>query len=133
MPKVTVKKSLIDSLSGISVGVNGFVVASEMRVMLGLGIPAVNAGPYARMVASLGVTVGSDLGIVKCRQATVVLTAGTGVGLSMSDTVASGVNYALKELGVTKKLESDTKKDVYDKELFNKSDWVPDKPICRSG
>lgn len=129
-PTITEKKSIIDSLSGVSVGVNGFVFATEMRVMLGLGVPAVNAGPYARLVTSVGLTVGSDLGIVKCRQATVTVTAGTGIALSMSDTIAAGINQVFSRLGATRQVEEDNNKQILEQQVYQNSFWAPQVQAC---
>jgi len=130
-PTVTVEKSIIDSLDGISIGANGFVFATDIRIMLGLGIPAASAGPYGRLTTSVGLTVGSDLGIIKCRQATVVISSGGGVGISASDTVVSGINAILEKLGIPKKVEEDSGKDVVLEEVYNQTFTTPDKAICK--
>jgi hypothetical protein len=130
-PKIEVKKDLLKSLSGISIGANGFVFATDIRIMLGLGIPAANAGPYGRLTTSVGLTVGSDLGIVKCRQATVVVSAGGGVGMSAANSVVFGINQVLSRLGLAKKVEEDSGKDFLLEEIYNKTFTAPEKAICK--
>lgn len=130
----------VKSLDGISVGATGFVFATDIRFMLGLGIPAATAGPYVRLVTSVGLSLGSDIGLlcgdncVKCHGTTVVINGAVGAGISISQSVARAINeYAKRVLGVKKKVvEEDSGKDLLSKELFNKS-FVPNTPICNGG
>ncbi len=79
--------SIVDSIEGVSVGVNGLVVATAFEVGLLFGVPVAGAGPIASFITSLGLTNGSDLGIVKCKQATVTATLTGGVGVNLYDPV----------------------------------------------
>jgi hypothetical protein len=133
MPKVTSQHKFIDSLTGISLGVNGFVFTTEIRVSLGLGTPTANAGPYARLVTSVGLTVGSSVGLIRCRQVTVTVTGAAGVGLLLSDNVAKGINVLLAALGLANRVAEENTKDVVSRQLYNTAFWSPDLPVCRLG
>ncbi len=82
-PTVTTEKSMIDSLQGVSVGVNGIVVAYQAKVLLGLGVPLFTAGPFGGITVSVGLTNGSDLGIVKCKQASLDVVISGGLGFTV--------------------------------------------------
>ncbi|MGN9812904.1 hypothetical protein ACTMSW_26570 [Micromonospora sp. BQ11] len=85
-PELTVSKSIMDSITGLSVGVSGVVFAVEMKAQAGIGMPVAFAGPYAKVVLSLGLTNGSALGapLARCVGATLDGKVGAGVGVSLS-------------------------------------------------
>ncbi len=93
-PKFTVVRPLLDTLGGLSVGVNGIVLAVQLKTQIGLGVTAANAGPFGALTVAVGATVGSDLGIVKCRGVTVSIDAKAGVGFK----IAPGAEKVLKSL-----------------------------------
>ncbi len=86
LPKYRVLKSMARSIEGIAIGPSGLVYGAEMRWMLGVGIPGSAVGPYVKVKVSAGVANGSALGaaLARCTQSDLALTAGTGVGLSLS-------------------------------------------------
>lgn len=84
---MTEREKLIESIAGVSVGVNGLVYAVAFEFGLLIGLPVAGAGPVASFITSIGVTNGSDLGIVKCRQSNLTSTLTGGVGLSVYDPV----------------------------------------------
>jgi hypothetical protein len=86
IPKYRVIKSMLGSIAGIAVGPSGVVYGAEMRWMLGVGIPGSAVGPYVKVRVSAGVANGSALGaaLTRCTQSDLALTAGTGVGISLS-------------------------------------------------
>ena len=134
-PTITPTSDILESLKGISVGVNGIVFATEMRVMLGLGVSAANAGPYARLITSVGLTVGSDIGFagqaMKCRQATVTVTGAFGAGLALSKSVASSLNGLFQRLGSAHQIEEENLGDLVSETLYGNSFWSPDTAYCR--
>ncbi|HUF53876.1 MAG TPA: hypothetical protein VMR52_08915 [Dehalococcoidia bacterium] len=67
-PEMTEEVSILESLRGVSVGVNGIVVAAEFRFGATIGLPVAGAGPWGSLTMSLGLTNGSSLGIVQCKQ-----------------------------------------------------------------
>lgn len=122
-PTWTTEKSILDSLSGVSIGVNGVVAAAEFRFSLQMGLPVAGAGPYASIIASVGLTNGSSIGLVQCRSASLTLVVHGGVGISLS----SWVNKALeKALGVKVPAE----KELLKKEIANVAETIPNVPLC---
>lgn len=130
VPTFTAKKDIIESVSGTSLGANGLVLAWEAKILLGVGIPWFDAGPYARLTHSTGTTLGSDLGAVKCRQVTVVVTAGGGVGLSYTVKAKTAANVLLEKAGIKARIEDHDTKEVATKEIYNKTTYAPKNDIC---
>jgi hypothetical protein len=122
-PVFSVRESLMDSIQGVSVGVNGLVVATEFRFALGIGLPVAGAGPYASMIASVGVTKGSSIGMVQCHGGTLVLTLKGGVSVSLSTPLKTVLE---KVLGV--KVPDET--ELGRKDIVNVSQTRPDSKIC---
>lgn len=89
VPTANVIESPIDTLTGISVGVTGVVVAAQIKVLVGLGIPAALAGPFGAITISYGLTNGSAIGIVQCKQATLDVVAGYGAGYTLAPTLST--------------------------------------------
>ena len=84
-PSFNVVKSFLQSLEGVSVGINAIVFATQTKILFGVGTPAVAVGPFASLTAGITGTVGSDLGIVKCKQSSIDILGGFGVGASLSN------------------------------------------------
>ncbi|TCO44702.1 hypothetical protein [Actinocrispum wychmicini] len=95
VPTVTEKDDMLKSLQGVSIGINGIVAAFQYRIMIGMGVPAAAAGPYAKVIVSAGLTNGSDAGMVKCKNVSLTLSAGAGVGTTLNKTVASAIEKVL--------------------------------------
>lgn len=124
VPTMTTGKSILESIQGVSVGVNGVVVAAEFRFGAQLGLPVASAGPYAALVASTGLVNGSSLGIVQCRQATLALTIRGGVGISVSTWVSN-------RLGVLLGMKIPPEKQLAEQEIFKQTQYTPDVVACR--
>ena len=129
-PVVTEEKSFIDSLQGISVGVNGLVVAYQIKVLAGVGVPLFSAGPYAAMTVSTGLTVGSDLGIVKCRIASLDVVAAGGLGYTFSSGAAKLLTSFLERLGLGE-AKIDTEYAGVTQTLVHNAHSAPDVPVCK--
>lgn len=124
-PTFTVRKSLTDSISGITLGPGGAVVAVKVKVGGAIGVPAAYAGPYSFITASVGVTNGSALGspIARCHSATLEIAAGGGGELIM----APDMGEALSRLFPQFKLESNAE---ISKTILTRKQTVPDVPLC---
>jgi len=126
VPTVSEKDDLLKSLGGVSLGVNGVVTALEYRIMVGFGVTAAAAGPYAKFVVSGGFTNGSDIGMVKCKNVTFIITASTGVGMSLSSTVKTVFQKLFgKEIGNQEDFKAG------EKELMNYSKSDPPTRGCK--
>lgn len=86
-PTMTEREKLVESIEGVSVGVNGLVFAAAFEFGLLVGLPVAGAGPVASFITSIGIVNGSDLGMVKCRQSNLTSTLTAGVGLTVYDPV----------------------------------------------
>jgi hypothetical protein len=93
-PQFSIEKPMIEDIHGIAVGVSGLVFASEFRWLLGIGTDVAMAGPYAKIVVSVGTSRGSFLGFmlggplsdplhpkIDCRGVTIKGDVGAGIGL----------------------------------------------------
>jgi hypothetical protein len=125
LPTMTARGTkLIDSLSGVSVGVNGAVVAVSFQFGYLIGLPYAGAGPTAALITSLGLTNGSSLGIVQCKQVSITSVVSGGVVISVFDPV----KQALKKLTGYEVPEQTT---LVSKNVLQES-WVkPDVTACR--
>jgi hypothetical protein len=83
-PTVTQVVSPVDNLNGVSEGVNGILVAEQVTVVIGVGVPAAMAGPFAALTVAYGLTNGSSIGIVQCRQTSVDVVLAGGVGFTLA-------------------------------------------------
>lgn len=136
-PTITPNPNILDSLKTISVGTNGVVFATSIRVMLGLGAFSFSAGPYAQVVTSVALASGSSIGFggaaMQCRQATVTIQGSFGAALAVSDTVAKGLNAYFKYIGVPERVETKTYPPLLSEPLYSNAFWMPDTGYCKLG
>lgn len=92
---ITATTDAVDNVNGISVGVSGLVLAYQAKLILGLGAFGFATGLELGLNASWGITNGSAIGIVKCRQATLTMTGTVGIGWSIPRALAAVVNTIL--------------------------------------
>ncbi|WP_231605810.1 hypothetical protein [Micromonospora sp. HK10] len=132
-PTFSVRESIMQSLRGVSIGVEAIVLAVEFRFGFLIGLPVAGAGPFVAIVASVGLTNGSAAGrvglplagpAVKCRGSTLVATVRAGEGISMSEPLAKAIEHVLK---VTVPKEA----DFFKKDIVNRTVVEPDVPLCR--
>jgi len=126
-PRFSVVSSIIDSLSGITLGPSGIVTAVSLKAMVGLGTPALSAGPYTSLTAAVGVTNGSALGaaLARCRGATLDLKGAGGAGIAISSSVVPILRGFLPP---------GTKLDVgveTSATILHREQVLPDVPLCR--
>jgi hypothetical protein len=126
-PEFSVKKSIIDSISGITLGPSGVVFAVKMKVQAALGIPVASAGPFGSVTTSVGVTNGSSLGapLARCRSASLDMEVGGGVSLSLSSPVLDALKKVLPPgVKIPDKKELSTN-------VLHREQVVPDVPLCK--
>jgi hypothetical protein len=97
IPKMTARggKHLIDNLQGVSIGVNAMVVGVSFQFGLVIGLPVAGAGPAASFITSLGLTNGSSLGIVQCKQVSITSVVSAGVAVQAFDPVKKALKALL--------------------------------------
>jgi hypothetical protein len=81
-PTLRVRQSLIDSISGITLGPSGIDIAIRTRFAAGADAPDAAKGAFVALTASFGVTNGSSLGapVARCHGATLDLGFAGGQG-----------------------------------------------------
>lgn len=94
------RRSLLQSANGVSLGVNGFVIAHKLQVTVGIGGFGFAVGPFVALTTAMTVTNGSDLGIVKCKGATLNIDMGRGIGYVIPTAVVKVINAFLRALNV---------------------------------
>jgi hypothetical protein len=125
-PTASVAQGLVDSLSGIAIGVSGFVFVAKVKVQAGLGVPAATAGPYVTLTATVGLTLGSSIGIVQCRLTNWALKGGVGFGVTITQDAIAAL---LDKLAIPKsKLKTETEKSI---DIMKADDHQPDVAACR--
>jgi hypothetical protein len=129
--ELTIKKSLVDSISGISVGVSAILVTYEAKFSVGIGAFGFTAGLYFKLTTTAGITIGSALGspITMCRSAQVGVWAGYGVGYTLPAAFTKVINKFLSLLNVAPIAKEAGIGEV--KNVINKSVIAPDVPLCR--
>ncbi|MGW0433434.1 hypothetical protein ACWDV4_12975 [Micromonospora sp. NPDC003197] len=126
-----VKDSLTNSITGISVGVNGLLFAYQARMHVGIGAFGFSTGLYVGLTASVGVTIGSALGapITVCRGATLNLFTDYGVGYRLPTAVVKVINVFLRVFDA-KPIEAEGGIGGT-ANVLNRNEVIPDVPLCR--
>lgn len=130
VPTATRTKSLLNSLQGISVGVNGIVVAAQLKILFGIGGTHVMTGPFVAVNVSTGLTNGSSIGLIRCKQGSLTVEGASGVGLTVSPAAGSALAFLAEQL----KIKGPSKLDLElgtKRTIFSRSGVVPDVPLCR--
>ncbi len=126
-----VKTSIVDSMRGISVGVNGILLTYQTRITVGIGAFGFVAGLYFALSVTVGLTRGSAAGfpITVCNSAQVTLFASYGIGYRIPKPVADLINFFLSKFG-SNPIE---RQGGIGGEItpFSKSAYNPDTRICR--
>jgi hypothetical protein len=131
VPTFSVQKSIIDSISGIPVGVSGIVFGMSMKLLAGIGTAAGAAGPFGTFDATVGLTNGSALGavFVRCHGAKLIVNVGGGVGLEIPGPVAKAINALLP---LPAGLEVSSKSVGVKKKIVDADYTVPNVPLCKA-
>ena len=101
---------LLMSTQGAAFGVTGMVMTHHAKVLVGVGAFGFATGPYGFLNSSVAVTRGSDLGILTgplaCKQASLSMGVGAGVGYMMPEPVTSLINSFLRAINIRKEISS---------------------------
>ena len=84
-PTLTVKESILDNITGVTIGPSAAVLASRVKILLGVGAPGFAAGPFSSVTVAVGFGRGSVLGtpVADCKTASLNLWIGGGTGIEM--------------------------------------------------
>ncbi|MGN6608163.1 MAG: hypothetical protein ACTHMS_14265 [Jatrophihabitans sp.] len=124
-PKVSVVRSLTDSLAGLSLAPSGAVFAVNIKGSVGVGPSLFNAGPNAGVTVAVGVTYGSALGAP--------LTLCKSVFLNVDISGGASVEFDSSLVGVLQKVLPNTKLEFgleTKKRVVDLSSVTPKIPIC---
>ena len=129
LPTVTQTQSPAESLTGVSVGVNGVIVAAQIKEVIGLGIPAAMAGPFAAFTVSYGMTNGSSIGIVQCRQTSIDVIVAGGAGYTLAPGESKVLELLKMKLPWAPKIDSEIASASTT--VVHRVDYEPKVPVCR--
>ncbi|NUR50796.1 MAG: hypothetical protein HOV71_21920 [Hamadaea sp.] len=139
-PKVTDqfqrKSSLLNSLSGVPVGVMGLVIRHGVRFTVGISALVFKAGVYAELTTSYGTTLGSALGAAyaQCRGVAIGVQAAFGIGYSILEPVVKVINKFLSLLTpITRKPIPPIKADSglrWPHTVYTNEEVIPDVQVC---
>jgi hypothetical protein len=101
--------NLLLSTQGAAIGVTGMVMTHHANVMVGIGAFGFLTGPYGYLNSSVTVTRGSSIGILQgpltCKQATLSMGVGAGVGYRIPEPVTGAINSILRALNVREEIQ----------------------------
>lgn len=127
--------SFLSSMQGATIGVTGMVMTHQMNVMVGIGAFGFLTGPYGFLNSSVAVARGSGIGILQgpltCRQATLSMGVGAGVGYQVPEPVAGAINAVLRTLNIQEKLQSAGGFQTKPANIVNISRYRPSIQACR--
>lgn len=98
--------NLLLSTQGVAIGVTGMVMTHQASVMVGIGAFGFLTGPYGFLNSSVTVTRGSSIGIIICKQATLSMGVGAGVGYMIPEPVTRAINSILRALNIREEIKS---------------------------
>jgi hypothetical protein len=92
---LTVRRSPMANMNGVSLGPRGLLLRHAVSMTVGVGVLEFTVGPLVAIGTSAGVAMGSDIGIVQCRGASVSVQMKGGMGWTIPRAIASFVNAFL--------------------------------------
>jgi len=130
IPALTVKKSLVDSLRGITLGPSGVVFTAKTKFLAGVGVYGFAVGPQLTWTISLGLGRGSVIGapLAECNGAQLGMWVGAGAGVNINGSKLSWIFG--KGSFFQKYVKLETSIDIVQYEIFNRKVVSPDVPIC---
>nr|MDT0660612.1 hypothetical protein [Micromonospora sp. DSM 115978] len=131
------KKSLIESLTGVPVGVMGLLIEHAVTFTVGFNAFVLKAGVFFEISTAYGTTLGSGLGavgtlgthFVECRGVGLGMYARYGVGYTILAPVANLINDFLSLLSV-KPIPAEDKIGPPPHKLWSSQEITPDVPLC---
>ena len=127
---LVVNKSILDSLQGISIGVNGIKASYDVKVTVGIGAFGFTIGPYFGLHVDVGVARGSAAGAqIVCNSASVSIYAKYGVGFTFPAALARVINFFLEKLD--KKPIKNSGGIGKNTNTYSKIAYDPDSDFCK--
>lgn len=101
------RESLLQTMGGVSLGASGLVMMHQLKVIVGIGAVGFVAGPYFAFNSSVGVTRASDIGMLRCREATIRVSLLGGVGYAIPRPVTDAINFFLRALNIRYRIDGE--------------------------
>ncbi len=92
---------------GVSLGVTGINLGHSTKIIVGIGAFGFAAGPYFTFFSAVGLAKTSDIGMLTCYSAPVVLKMNGGVGYMIPQAVTSAINSILRAFNVRYELRGE--------------------------
>ncbi|SBT51886.1 hypothetical protein [Micromonospora narathiwatensis] len=130
------KSSLINSLTGVPVGVMGLVIRHGVRFTVGISAFLFKAGIYFELTTSYGSTLGSALGaaLAECRGVAIGVQAVFGIGYRILEPVVEVIN---KFLSLLKPSSAPAIKPIgaesgprWSADVYRNEEVIPDVAVC---
>jgi hypothetical protein len=110
------QETILPSLNGVAIGVTGLVMTHQVNVIVGIGQAGFVAGPYVFLNSSVGVTRGSSIAnfsvpmpipsaATVCKQESVSMGVGAGVGYRIPQPVTDAINAVLRALQIREEIK----------------------------
>jgi hypothetical protein len=125
------QETLLQSLEGVAMGPTGMVMTHQVSVIVGLGAFGFVTGPYAYLNSSVAATKGSSIGAVICRQESVSMGLGAGVGYQMPEQVTNAINAVLSVLGIRERIQSSGGIQTKPTLIVQKGWYHPGREFCK--
>ncbi|HEY4214046.1 MAG TPA: hypothetical protein VGM84_21405 [Steroidobacteraceae bacterium] len=93
-------RTILQTASGITMAASGVDLTNQLQVIAGVGTHGFAAGPYFSFTSTIGLFKGSDLGMIPCREATLVIKLNGGVGYVIPQAVTDAINSILSALNI---------------------------------
>jgi hypothetical protein len=101
------RQSMLQSAGGVSIGASGLDLSHQVKAVFGLGAFGFATGPYFGFNSTIGVFKGSDLGMIPCKEATLIVGMSGGIGYLIPRPVADAINFVLGALQIKYRVDSE--------------------------
>ena len=128
-----VQRSLVKSVSGVTMGPAGLVLAHQVRAIAGIGHWGFVTGPFVGLTSTAAVTKGSSAGMTEeqCREATLRMSIHGGIGYQIPEGVANAINKALSFFHIGRIPPAGGVR-TKDQPLISKTEHYPSLNACRA-
>ena len=103
----TTNESLMQTGTGISIGLEGLNLADQLQVIVGVGAFGFAAGPYFSFTTAIGAFRNSDIGMIKCNGAILDIKLSGGVGYVIPKAVTNLINSFLSSLNISFRIKGE--------------------------
>jgi hypothetical protein len=101
------RQSMLQSAGGVSIGASGLDLSHQVKAVFGVGAFGFATGPYFGFNSTVGVFKGSDLGMIPCKEVTLIVGMSGGIGYLIPRPVADAINFVLGGLQIKYRVDSE--------------------------